>query len=126
MKNDGCTIMVRLSFFVLKMSFAQRGYQFRLIGYRLIRNCRKIIFLTPKSHLPRVLEICRDITKYFAGRKSPTSKSHLDYMITRMESNLSSPEVVDGSEMKEWKEQFRQFHDSLEAAIEKEFPSLWG
>jgi len=108
-----------------EMSYAQRGHQFQMVGYRIIKNCRKIIFLTPPSHLPQVLAVCKEIIKSLKHRDAPSSKTRLDYMSVTMVSCLSKQDGTTYSEMKQFAQQFHEWHDLLEQAIEKELSSLW-
>lgn len=116
-----------------KMSYAQRGHQFRLIGHRIIRNCSKMIFLTPEAYLPQTLEVCRNIKNFLCSKKTPNSKSNLDVQIGTLINVLSpqDPGIVPGNiinswrcEVKEFAEKINQFHGALEIAIEKELPLL--
>ena len=112
----------------LKMSYAQRGHQFQMIGYRLIRNCRKMIFITPSSHLPQVLDTCKKIIKSLRYRKTPSSKNYLDYMSIVIVAclsekyNTSHPKI---EQMEQFAKKLQNWHDLLEREIEKELPSLW-
>lgn len=109
----------------LKMSYAQRAHQFQMVGYRIINNCRKMIFLSPPSHLPQVPDICKEIIKSLRHRDTHSSKTRLDYMSIVMVSCLSEQDDTAYSEMKQFAQQLQEWHDLLEQAIEKELSSLW-
>ncbi len=109
----------------LKMSYSQRAHQFQMVGYRIINNCRSIIFLTPPLHLPQVLSVCKEIIKSLRHRDTPSSKTCLDYMSVVMVSCLSKQDDKTYSEMKQFAQQLQEWHDLLEQAIEKELSSLW-
>lgn len=109
-----------------KMSYAQRAHQFQMIGYRIINNCRKMICLVPESHLPKTLTVCKEIIKSLRHRKTLSSKTHLDYMISTMISCLSKQDSTTDKQMNQFAQQLQQWHDSLEQEIEEELPFLWG
>lgn len=108
------------------LSYARRGHQFRLIGYRIIRNCRKMIYLTPKRHLPQVLEVCAAIMSFLQSKK-PDSKTHLDYIIDSLVLFLGMKKFENNTNVKEFKEfvdQLSKFHENLEKRIQEELPYL--
>jgi len=106
------------------MSYAQRAHQFRMFGYRIIRNCKTMIFLTPPSHLPQVIAVCKEIVKSLEHRKNRLTKIRLDYISNVMLSCLSKKESAN-DEMMRLAQQFQKWHDDLNQAIEKELSSLW-
>jgi hypothetical protein len=108
----------------LKMSFAQRGHQFQMIGYRIIRNCRKMLFLTPKGHLPEVWKICGDIKKFLCSKEAPDSKTYLDRSVIALIGSLSREDIDRSAEIEEFAVGLRQLHDALDSAIERELPLL--
>lgn len=110
---------------IITMSYAQRGHQFRVIGYRIIRNCRQVIFLTPKEHLPQVLESCKAINNFLCS-KSPESKIYLDIMVDNL---ISYMYAVDrkmniDSDIKDFDKNIRTLHDNLDQVIQDELPYL--
>ena len=109
---------------VNNMSYSQRAHQFRLIGYRIIRNCSKIIFLTPAGHLPKVLEVCRNIKIFFYSKKRPDSNTHLELNITILLEILQQNRMQRDSEIKEFTEKLHQLYADLDAAIVEELPLL--
>ena len=109
---------------VTNMSYAQRGRQFQLIGYRIIRNCRKVIFLTPINHLRSTLETCKDIKNFLCLKKTRDSKTHLDQQIMLLIGILPHNNIDREQEIKVFTEKLHQFYDALDAAIEKELPRL--
>lgn len=109
------------------MSYAQRGHQFQLIGYKIIRNCRRIIFLTPKKHLPVVVKTCTEIVNFLCQKKSPDSKQHLDTMITNLISHLDPENKgYHKDAIDEFSKKLRGLHDKLNDNIKDELPELSG
>lgn len=112
-----------------EMSYAQRGYQFRLIGLRIISNCRKIVYITPKKNLPETLKICKEL-KEFLSSQEEGKKAHLDFMITNLTSYLSrnesntSPDREGKNLCDQFQEMLAKFFRELDAQIEKELPYL--
>lgn len=109
----------------LQMSFAQRGHQFRIIGQRIIRNCRKIIFLTPNGCLPYTLEICKKIKFFLAEKESGDSNTRLDFMINILQASLAGypKEAVIFTQ---FYTALREYRLQLDNHIEKELPYLSG
>ncbi len=112
-----------------EMSYAQRGYQFRLIGLRIISNCRKIVYITPQKNLPETLKTCKEL-KEFLSSQEEGKKAHLDFMITNLTSYLSrnesnpSPDVEGKNLCDQFQEKLAKFFRELDAQIEKELPYL--
>lgn len=113
------------------MSYAQRAHYFRMIGNKLIKNCRKIIYLTQNAHLPTVLNTCREIKDYLLFKKIPDQKSYLDYMIGVLNNSMSSKtknnaeiKIQNKKTINAFVEKLRAFHDKLDNAIEAELPYL--
>ncbi len=112
-----------------EMSYAQRGYQFQFFGLRIINNCRKILYITPKRNLPCTLKICKEL-KEFLTFQEKGKKAHLDFMITSLVSYLSrnesntSPDIEGKNSCNQFQEKLAKFIDELDAQIEKELPYL--
>ncbi|MDR3551116.1 MAG: hypothetical protein P4L31_06915 [Candidatus Babeliales bacterium] len=108
------------------MSYAQRSHQFRMVGHRIIKNCRKIVFLTPKEHLPNVLEICVELNSFLCSKKTPDSKTYFDLMINILMYELNPECIKNNSDptINIFIEKLRQFHEKLDRAIQEELPSL--
>lgn len=112
-----------------EMSYAQRTYQFHLIGLRVINNCRKIIYLTPKKNLPETLKICKKIKESLSFQEKD-KKTHLDLMITTLSSYLSrnetytSPDIKGKEACKKFQDELLEFYQQLDLQIEKELPYL--
>ena len=111
------------------MSYAQRGYQFQLFGLRIINNCRKILYTTPKNNLSGTLKTCKEI-KEFLTFQEKGKKAHLDFMITCLVSYLSRNESntsqdIDGkNSCNQFQEKLAGFIDELDTQIENELPYL--
>ena len=94
-----------------EMSYAQRGYQFQSFGLRIINNCRKILYTTPKRNLPDTLKTCKELKEFLTFQESGT-KSHLEFMITRLVSYLSRNESNTSPDI-EGKNSCNQFQEKL-------------
>ncbi len=110
------------------ISFAERQFQFRKIGYRIINNCRIVIFLTKDKQLEGSRGVCKEILNYL-NRRISGKKRPLDYFIGRLsdywDSHLDNNSKIElNSEIKHIKNNLGEFHSELERLIEKELPSL--
>ena len=108
----------------LNMSYAQRGHQFRKFGHRIIRNCRKIIFLIPKEHMPQVLAICANINRFLCSKKSLNSKTYLDSTIDYLIICLGSKAINNNDSINDFAKKLREFHNELDEKIQEELPRL--
>lgn len=112
-----------------EMSYAQRGFQFHQIGLRIISNCRKIVYITPKQNLPETLKICKNL-KEFLNSQEEGKKTHLDFMITNLTSYLSrnesntSPDKEGRDLCDQFQKDLAKFFRELDAQVEKELPYL--
>ena len=107
----------------LDMSYAQRTHQFYLVGLRIIKNCRKIIFLTPCTSLPKTLKICKELKNFLSSREEG-KKTHLDFMTTTLISYLGgqSKDISTGDLCIQFHTKLQLFQDTLDSQIEKELP----
>jgi hypothetical protein len=105
------------------MSFAQRGHQFRMVGYRIVRNCRRIMFLTPNGSLLKTLKTCREIKDFLYKKRTSDSKTHLDFMINSLTSYLGG-KTSDSAGLHKFSKEVQKFHDKLDNYIEEELPYL--
>jgi hypothetical protein len=117
---------------LLKLSYAQRVHQFRIIGHKLIRNCRRMVYLTPKGHLPNVLMRCSEIKNFLCHKEFLDSKTYFDlmigcllnYMAATNEKDCPKIDNVVISEMNKFVIKLREFYDRLDEDIQKELPNL--
>ena len=109
----------------LDMSYAQRTHQFYLVGLRIIKNCRKIIFLTPCTSLPETLKMCKELKNFLSSREEG-KKTHLDFMTTTLTSYLGgqSKDMRTGDLCTQFHTKLQLFQDTLDSQIEKELPYL--
>lgn len=108
----------------LRMSYAQRGHQFLMVGRRIIKNCRQLYFLIPQEYMLKTLPTCLKIENFLCQKQSRNSKSHLDLMITRLISSLVRQDASANSEQREFAERLHQFHNDLETNIQEELPKF--
>ncbi len=108
-----------------KMSVAQRAFQFYSIGRKIINNCRKVIFLSGRDHLPKTVALCKQIKLYLL-KQEPGKKRHLDFMIQTLVSSLDDEQnlVADKGLFRTYQEEFLQFHNELDAIVEAELPQI--
>jgi len=108
---------------ILTMSYAQRGYQFRSIGSQIIRNCRRMVLLTPKQYLPDVLLVCSQLKDFLCERKNDDQKMKLDSMIICLMHVLEGNRDRD-SEIDKFVERLSWFCTKLEKMAQKEVSVL--
>jgi hypothetical protein len=109
---------------VEKISYAQREYQFRKVGNRIIENCWKIIFSNKKKTIPSLLKLCKEIKNYLCESQGTTPK--LNLMITSVISNLVHPHLKIDTLVKtrDFTAKIKEFQERLELQIEAELPFL--
>ena len=105
-------------------NISERIFEYRLIGKRIIRNCREVIYSIPWEDLPNTLKICKNIKNLlFFKRKG--QKSQLDIMLLH---------VIDkkGICIRNRKENYKIFKDELfklkellDEQLEKDLPNLY-
>jgi hypothetical protein len=107
------------------MSYAQRAHFFFAIGYKIIQNSRKLIFLIPKADLPEALSKVKEINEYLTVTKNEQTKSTLEMIETAILHSVaeSKPSNV-GSDCDKYYKQLLKLSRDLESIIEKELPEL--
>lgn len=105
------------------MSYAQRAHQFRKVGQSIIKNCSKIIFLTPKGYLPRTKVTCKEIKDFLTYKKSSHEIIKIDYL-TQMLLPILSGQILDCADFRPFHERLNVLRNQLEQSIESELPSL--
>lgn len=126
-----------------QMSVAERTHQLRLIARRILRNCRKVIFLTPKSFMPETVEVCKAIVDAWMSKK-PGQKHTYVIKINHIGSILQAECDRRGLSSEEQKQvralhkescaaaekacdvvagELEKFQDDLEARVAEEFPT---
>ncbi len=107
-----------------KMSYAQREYQFRKIGDRIIENCRKLIFTNKKNTIPSLLNFCKEIKGYLHQTEGANPK--LNLMITNVISRMVHPDLKldTTTKTRDFSAKIKEFRERLELHIEAELPSL--
>jgi hypothetical protein len=102
---------------VSNMSYAQRSNQFYMIGRRIVKNCRTIIYLTPVNHLPQITKTCKNLIAFLLDTKQGSNTSYLQIDTSRLMSNPSDDfnQMIFG---------LRKYHKELDDIIPTELPNL--
>ncbi len=96
---------------------AQRSHQFHMIGRRIIKNCRSIIYLTPSNHLPLITQNCQQLISFFLSKKSEESKTFLEIQTNQLmtSSNMNFEDMING---------LRTYRLKFDVVIPQELPAL--
>ncbi len=129
-----------------QMSVAERTHQLRLMAQRMLGNCRRVIFLMPKTVMPKAVETCKTIRNTWDS-KEPGKKLAYELKINAIGSILQNDCDHPGLSINA-QQQLRQsrqkicdndakscdaiaaelgkFHSDLETCVEEEFPTYAG
>ena len=107
-------------------SYAQRAHLFLSSGRKIVKNCREIIWLTPKGDLSETIEKLKEIKEYLTekepGKRSTLGRIH-QYLLSVMGGEEREINRKEG-EGQVYKEKIPSFRDSLDQLIEEELPKL--
>jgi hypothetical protein len=107
------------------MSFAQRVYKFNTIASRIVRNCRKVMYLVPIQTLPGVINICVNIIEFFCTKDS--QDSHTEWELARIDllNYMTDPknELID-NRLNVFLRGIQRFYQELDEAITNDLPKL--
>lgn len=126
-----------------QLSVAERTHQLRVIARRVIRNCRRIIFLMPKDVMPETIAICRLIRDAWMGKEAGKKYAYeinINVIGSILQNDCDHPGLSkdiqqqvrqtrknsldkDEGACRKVAKELEDFHTDLEICVEKEFPT---
>ena len=107
-----------------EISVAERTHQLYTIALRVIRNSRRIIFLTPRGLMPKTIKACELIKDSFLFN-NPGEKRSFDIKIGSIGTILQHSGNLPHAEKScdEFVIELEQYQSALECCVQEEFPT---
>ena len=110
-------------------SIAARTHQLYVIALRIIRNSRKIIFLTPEGMMPKTVIVCRKIRDALQS-KTPGQKRYFELNIGNIATILqrdlrpgSQEQMREENQCDQFATELENFQMDFEFRVQEEFPT---